>query len=608
MSHQTKREGANVRLSNPDYSASDSADPDIRADGSERPVGNPVRPGEWLYSAEYADWGIAEELADIMTSRGNSMGLEDQGDDASGSLGGEPFALGVQSTQEGLADALRGQAAEDDDDDEDLNWIHGDLDEDDDDIDDNVNDMHSVAFRRREERQNAPDPTAAQVVRSNFTVIAAVIAGVTVACVKFLASFFTGSVAMFSEGVHSLVDACNDSLLLIGARASKKKPDIEHPFGFGRELYFYTFVVSVVIFFFGGGFTIYQGVRSFIAGGNVVESPIVDYLVLVIGIILEGFSFSVAWCDVKRARQGRSLMDYIRDSKSPTNFTVLLEDTAAELGMIIALLGISLSLALDIPRLDSLASIVIGALMAAIAIVLLRETRSLLIGEGLTRDEIEDVVFIVEEDPSVIKCGRVLSMYMGPNDMLLNLDVTFDDELDEGDVLQAIDRIEAELIDDFPQCSAIFVEAESLNQVYRQRHDRRQAFEAEQEDEEERERQLERDREIERELARRKAAKKKAKAKAAKKKAKKKAKKRAQAHAEALAGIEEAARDAQSVSVENSSFVDSSFARVSSVLDVFTSAGSNGRLANEGDDDASDIAPSDLPAGVRETYGSKDDR
>ena len=424
---------------------------------------------------------------------------------------------------------------------EDQNWIHGDLDEDDDEIDDNVNDMHSIAFRRREERRNAPDPTAAQVVRSNFTVIAAVFAGVTVACVKFFASFLTGSVAMLSEGVHSLVDACNDSLLLIGSRASKKKPDVEHPFGFGREMYFYTFVVSVVIFFFGGGFTIYQGVSSFIAGGHVIESPMINYIVLGIGIILEGFSLSVAWRDVKNARRGRSLIDYIRDSKSPTNFTVLLEDTAAELGMVIALLGISLSLALDMPRLDSVASIIIGSLMAAIAIVLLRETRSLLIGEGLTREEIEDVVFIVEQDPAVIKCGRVMSMYMGPNDMLLNLDVTFDDELDEGDVLQAIDRLEAELIDDYPQCTAIFIEAESLNQVYRQRHDRRQQFEAEVEDEEERERELARDREIERELARRKAEKKKAKAKAAKKKAKKKAKKRAQEHAAALAGIEEAA-------------------------------------------------------------------
>ncbi|MBO4365500.1 MAG: cation transporter, partial [Eggerthellaceae bacterium] len=264
-----------------------------------------------------------------------------------------------------------------------------------------------------------------------------------------------------------------------------------------------------------------------------------NYVVLIIGIILEGFSFTVALRDVNRSREGKPLFEYIRDSKSPTKFTVLLEDTAAELGMVIALVGIFFSLKLGIPQLDSIASIVIGALMAAIAVLLLRETRSLLIGEGLTRDEIEDVVFIVEQDPAVIKCGRVLSMYMGPNDMLLNLDVTFDDELDEGDVLQAIDRIEEELIADYPQCSSIFVEAESLNQVYRQRHDRRKAFEAEGEDEEERERERERERELERERAKKKAAKKKAKAKAAKKKAKaKKKKKKAKEAAAAVAAAQ----------------------------------------------------------------------
>lgn len=392
-------------------------------------------------------------------------------------------------------------------------WIHGDLDEEDEGLE-NVTDTSSIALQRREEQLNASDPTPAEMVRTNFTVVAAVVAGVLVAAVKFVTSFFTGSVAMFSEGVHSLVDACNDSLLLIGTRASKKKPDVEHPFGYGRELYFYTFVVSVVIFLFGGGFTIYRGVQSFLAGGTHIEDPIIAYVVLVLGMVIEGFSFSVALRDVNRARAGRSLMEYIRDSKSPINFTVLLEDTAAELGMIVALLGVALSVAFDVPQLDSVASVIIGALMAAIAIVLLRETRSLLIGEGLSQREVRDVVFIVERDPAVIKCGRVLSMYMGPNDMLLNLDVTFDDELDEGDVLQAIDRIEAELVDDYPQCSSIFIEAESLNQVYRQRHDRRRAFveaageDLRYEDED-------------------------ALAKAAKKKAKKKAKRRARMQAEA---------------------------------------------------------------------------
>ncbi|WP_350454698.1 cation diffusion facilitator family transporter [Slackia heliotrinireducens] len=391
-------------------------------------------------------------------------------------------------TDDALPDVKQPQITsflDDDDDDEELNWIHGDLDEDDDDIDDNVNDTSSIAFKRRQELLNQEEPSIGVKLRSNLTVVAAVVAGITVACVKFIASAITGSVAMMSEGVHSLVDASNDALLLIGTKKSQRKPDVEHPFGYGRELYFWTFVVSVVIFFFGGGFTLFQGVKSFMAGGNVVENPLINYIVLIIGIVLEGTSLTIALKDVNNARGERSIWEYIRNSKSPTNFTVLLEDSAAVGGMIIALIGIALSLLLKMPRLDSVASIVIGLTMATVAVILLRETRSLLIGEGLTMDEVDDVVFIVEEDPAVIKCGRVLSMYMSPHDMLLNLDVTFDDELDEGDVLQAIDRIEAELIDEYPQCTSIFIEVESLNQVYRQRRDRREAFEEAEEDDDE---------------------------------------------------------------------------------------------------------------------------
>ena len=198
--------------------------------------------------------------------------------------------------------------------------------------------------------------------------------------------------------------------------------------------------------------------------------------------MLEGVSLSIALRDVNRARGEMGIADYIKQSTDPAKFTVFLEDSAAVIGMVIAIVGIALSQAFDMPGIDAAASIVIGLIMAAVATVLLRETRSLLIGEGLGRDEIEEIVFIVEDDPAVIKCGRVLSMYLGPNDLLLNLDVTFDDELDEGDVLQAVDRIEAELMDEYPQAKAVFIEAESLNQVYRQRLERKEAFEADEED------------------------------------------------------------------------------------------------------------------------------
>ena len=357
------------------------------------------------------------------------------------------------------------------------NWIHGDLDTEDDSIDDNVADTSSVALKRRIKRNNPRRLTPRERIKRNRTVLAAVCAGVLVSIVKFIASAITGSMAMFSEGIHSLVDAINDSLMLVGARGSKRKPDIKHPFGYGRVLYFYTFIVSVVILFFGGGFTVIQGISSLQSGAAAaIENPALDYCVLAIGIVIEGFSLRIAWQDVSSARGEDTLIHYIRNSKSPTSFTVLLEDTAAVLGMVFAFAGIALTQLTGNPMFDSAASILIGVLMGLFATVLVRETSSLLIGEGLSPDEIADIVFIVEEDPAVIKCGRVLSMYMGPNDMVLNLDVTFDDELDEGDILQAIDRVEAELVDDYPQCSAIFIEVESLNQVYRQRLDRRQDF------------------------------------------------------------------------------------------------------------------------------------
>lgn len=363
-----------------------------------------------------------------------------------------------------------------------LEWFHGDLDETDDSVDENVTDNSSVAFKQRLRALNPKPSSPAERIRKNLTIIAAVVAGVCVAIIKFIAAAMTGSSAMTSEGIHSLVDAANDSLMLVGKRGSKRKPDIEHPFGYGRTLYFYTFIVSVFILVFGGGFTFYHGVSSLRHGDNVIGDPFVAYVVLALGLVLEGISFSIALRDVNRRRGDMGIWEYIRDSKSPTSFIVLLEDTAAVLGMVFAFVGIALSVAFDNPMYDSIASILIGVLMTLFAVVLVRESTSLLIGEGLVREEIEAVVFIVEEDPAVIKCGRVLSMYMGPNDLVLNLDVTFDDELDEGDILQAIDRLEAELVDDFPQCSAIFIEAESLNQVYRQRYDRHLAFKDAEED------------------------------------------------------------------------------------------------------------------------------
>lgn len=342
----------------------------------------------------------------------------------------------------------------------------------------NLNDTNSAEARSRRRREKQANITASEKLKSNATVVVAVIAGVITSLVKFVAASITGSSAMFSEGIHSMVDAINDSLLLVGNKMSQRKPDVTHPFGYGPEVYFYSHTVALVIFVLGGGFAIYEGIQNVMAGGHPIENPLINYIVLGIGIVVEGFSLSVAIRTVNKARGDTKIMTYIRESKSPTNITVFLEDTAAVAGMAVALVGNIASTLTGDYCIDAWASVIIGAIMAFIAIVLLKETRSLVIGEGLSVDEVNDVVFIAESDPAVVKCGRVLSLYLGPEDLLMNLDVTFRDDLGEGGVLLAIDRIEDEIIGEYPQTTRIFIEVESLNQVYRQRRDRRLQFEA----------------------------------------------------------------------------------------------------------------------------------
>ena len=308
--------------------------------------------------------------------------------------------------------------------------------------------------------------------------VVAVLAGVITSVVKFVAASITGSSAMFSEGIHSMVDAINDSLLLVGNKLSQRPPDVRHPFGYGHEVYFYSHTVALVIFVLGGGFAMYEGIQNVMAGGHPIENPLINYIVLGIGIAVEGFSLSVAVRTVNKARGDMRIMAYIRESKSPTNITVFLEDTAAVAGMAVALVGNIASTVTGNYVIDAWCSVIIGAIMAFIAVILLKETRSLVIGEGMSAEEVSDVVFIAESDPAVIKCGRVLSLYLGPDDLLVNLDVTFRDDLGEGGILLAIDRIEDEIMGEYPQATRIFIEAESLNQVYRQRRDRRLQFEA----------------------------------------------------------------------------------------------------------------------------------
>lgn len=320
---------------------------------------------------------------------------------------------------------------------------------------------------------------------STISVIAAIVGNILVGIVKFIAAAISGSAAMVSEGIHSIVDSGNGILVLYGLHASKKKPDLEHPFGYGKTLYFFAFIVAVLIFALGGGVSIYKGITAYQhAGMAELGDPTLNYIIIAIAMVIEGTSLIIALRQVYKEKGDQSLWQFIRTGKDPSHFTVVLEDSAAEAGLLVAFIGVFGAHQLGIPELDAIASVVIGLLLVVVAVVLLRETKGLLIGEGLDANEIEEVVELVEKDDTVRKCGRVLSMYMGPNDMLLTLDIAFKPDVKETEVMRSIDRIEASVAHRFPQANRIFVEVESLRNVIAQAKVQEQAIQEERESEE----------------------------------------------------------------------------------------------------------------------------
>lgn len=302
---------------------------------------------------------------------------------------------------------------------------------------------------------------------SRSSVVAAILGNILVGFVKFVAAAISGSTAMFSEGIHSIVDSGNGLLILLGLKRSRQKPDITHPFGYGKELYFWTFVVSLLIFALGGVVSIFEGIRAILSAdaSKLFTDPMMSYVVLLLAAIIEGASLSVALKTFNAARGKTAPLEFIREAKDPSLYTVVLEDSAAELGLVFAFCGLFFGRLLKNPYLDGVASIFIGALLCTVAVVLLKETKGLLIGEGLSREEIGEVRAIVEDDPVTERCGRVLTMYMGPYNLLVTIDVGFKIGIAAEQVLESIDRIEAKVQKRFPETYCVFVETEGLKQV-----------------------------------------------------------------------------------------------------------------------------------------------
>ena len=276
-----------------------------------------------------------------------------------------------------------------------------------------------------------------------IAVYGAVIANTGIAIAKFVAAALTGSSAMLSEGIHSVVDTGNQGLLLLGIRRSKAPPDEDHPFGHGKELYFWSLVVAVVLFGVGGGLAIYEGVIHVLEPVHI-EDPFVTYVVLALAFVLEAGSFTVAVRELLKEANGHSLIHTLRYSKDPSLPTVLFEDSAALIGLVAAFLGILLAQITGDPRFDGVGSLVIGAVLAVVAVVLAYESRGLLIGERAEPELIEQVRATATAHPGVARVVDVRTMHVGARRVIVNLRVAFNGDR-KSDVEAAIAKLHESL-------------------------------------------------------------------------------------------------------------------------------------------------------------------
>jgi cation diffusion facilitator family transporter len=300
---------------------------------------------------------------------------------------------------------------------------------------------------------------------SRKVIYAAIIANLAIAAGKFLAAAVTRSSAMLAEAIHSTVDTGNELLLLLGIRRSRRPPDPLHPFGHGKVLYFYSLLVAVYIFGAGALLAAYEGISR-------LRHPLPpvhlgwSYAVLALAAAFESYSWRISYRELRwRKDPDESTWDEIIGSKDPTVFTVFLEDTAGLIGTVLAFLGLFLGQIFHTPRFDAVASLLIGILLAAVALLLGRESGALLIGERTNRAVIRRVQKIIRDDPAVEDVGDILTMQLGPDKVLLTVDIRFRRGLDVQALERAIDRIELRIRRQEPTIERIFIEADSLKGV-----------------------------------------------------------------------------------------------------------------------------------------------
>lgn len=297
---------------------------------------------------------------------------------------------------------------------------------------------------------------------SNTAIIAALFANLGIAVAKFVGAVITGSSAMISEGIHSIVDTGNQLLLLLGQKKSQLPPDTQHPFGHGQDFYFWTLIVAILLFSLGGGMSFYEGIHH-LQNPESVVNPTANYIILGVSVLFEGTSWFIAFKRLRSARYSQKgrFFQSLRRSKDPGTFVILFEDTAALLGLIIAALGVFLSTYFNNPALDAYASMAIGVILAIVAVLLANESRGLLIGESANKQLVENICQIVKNDAMVEDSKAPLSMHFGPEEILLALDVEFK-EGRPGDIETAIERLEKKIKHTYPEVKRIFIEARLL--------------------------------------------------------------------------------------------------------------------------------------------------
>ena len=305
---------------------------------------------------------------------------------------------------------------------------------------------------------------AIKVMRSkpmaSKVVVVAFAANLAIAVTKFTAAVLTGSSAMLSEGIHSLVDTVNEVLLLYGLKRAGKAADVSHPFGYGRELYFWSFIVSLLVLALGAGAAFYEGV-SHLLDPHPMRAPLINYVVLAASFVFEGGSW---WFTLKAFRKTKGSQGYFeafRSSKDPSVFTVLFEDTAALIGLVIALAGIAGAHALAMPQLDGIASLGIGGVLAVSSLLLARETKALLIGESAHPRVRESILKIACADPAIRAANGVITVQMGPRQIVAALSAEFEDALTTGDIETCVNRIEDAIKCAHPDISVLFVKPQT---------------------------------------------------------------------------------------------------------------------------------------------------